>query len=83
MYLFFLFQFLLEVWGKSLNSRPESEKSSMKGKLANATFSQTQTYLKPLLRKLKTKSLPEDILVNLVVIVKYMLSKEYIKVSTL
>ncbi|KAG1654293.1 Pre-mRNA-splicing factor 18 [Nymphon striatum] len=74
-------KFLLEVWGKYLNSRPNEEKASMIGKVANATFSQTQTYLKPLLRKLKKKLLPEDILIHLVVIVKYMLDKEYIKAS--
>lgn len=35
-------KFLLKSWGKHLNSRPEEEKLSTRGKLASATYTQTQ-----------------------------------------
>lgn len=43
------------MWGHKLNEREEVEKVSMHGKLQSATYAQTQSYIKPLLRKLKTK----------------------------
>lgn len=74
-------QFLLKMWGNQLNSRPAAEKMTVKGKLACATYTQTQVYLKPLLRKLKTKSVPEDIAESLTEITGYMLERDYIKAS--
>ncbi|XP_063244257.1 pre-mRNA-splicing factor 18 [Bacillus rossius redtenbacheri] len=74
-------QFLLKMWGNRLNSRPAAEKMAVRGKLACATYTQTQVYLKPLLRKLKTRSLPEDILDSLTEITGYMLERDYIKAS--
>lgn len=71
-------KFLLQMWGVTLNSRSEAEKVSVRGKLATATYGQTQSYLRPLLRKLKTKSLPEDILESLVTIVQHLLDREYV-----
>lgn len=50
-----LFQFLLGVWAKDLNSREDHVKRSVQGKLASATHSQTESYLKPLFRKLRKK----------------------------
>ena len=52
-----------------------------KGKIAFATYKQTQVYLKPLLRKLKTNTLPEDIFESLGDIIKHLLNKNYIEVS--
>ncbi len=49
------FQFLLGVWAKDLNSREDHVKRSVQGKLASATHSQTESYLKPLFRKLRKK----------------------------
>ncbi|CAG2058512.1 unnamed protein product [Timema podura] len=73
-------QFLLLMWGNRLNSRTAAEKTAVRGKLACATYTQTQVYLKPLLRKLKTKSLPEDILDSLTEITRFMMDRDYIKV---
>lgn len=71
-------KFLLQMWGQQLNSRTESDKVSVKGKLSTATYAQTQSYLKPLFRKLKTKTLPEDILESLVTILQHLIDREYV-----
>ncbi|XP_035209652.1 pre-mRNA-splicing factor 18-like [Stegodyphus dumicola] len=74
-------RFLLQLWGQKLNSRPEVEKTSMKGKLASATYTQTQDYIRPLFRRLKKENCPEDILEHLVLIVNYMLDRNYVKAN--
>ena len=48
--------------------------------MALATYKQTQQYLKPLFRQLKTAKLPEDIRESLVEIAQFMLDRNYIKV---
>ena len=74
-------QFLVQMWGIQLNSRSTAEKMSTRGKMASATYAQTREYLKPLLRKLKNKSLPEDITDSLTDIVKHLLERNYILAS--
>ncbi|ODM93416.1 Pre-mRNA-splicing factor 18 [Orchesella cincta] len=74
-------RYVLKSWGKHLNSRPEEEKLSMRGKLASATYTQTQEYLRPLFQKLKSNKLSDDILECLKDIVMYMLDKNYIKAT--
>ncbi|KAL1481729.1 hypothetical protein MTO96_034259 [Rhipicephalus appendiculatus] len=74
-------KFILQMWGERLNARPEPEKMSMRGKLASATYGQTQSYLRPLFKRLRKGSIPEDILEHLVRIVKNMLLKEYVKAN--
>lgn len=69
------------MWHDELNSLPAAEKISTKAKLAFATFTQTQIYLKPLFRKLKSKKLPEDILDSLTIIIVHLLERNYIMVS--
>lgn len=76
-------QFLVQIWGEKLNSRGTAEKMSTRGKMASATYAQTREYLKPLLRKLKNKSLPEDITDSLTEIVKHLLERNYILVNKL
>lgn len=76
-----LLQLLLKMWEVQLNARSIKEKASTKGKLALATYNQTQIYLKPLLRKLKNSSLPDDILDSLTLITKHMLEKDYLRAS--
>ena len=39
-------KFLMELWGKQLNSRSDKEKASTRGKISSATYTQTQTYLR-------------------------------------
>lgn len=75
-----LLEFLLKMWIAQVNSHG-MDKMSANVKIARATCMQTKVYMKPLLRKLKTKSLPEDILDSLTLITKMLLNREYIKAS--
>ncbi|XP_059160298.1 pre-mRNA-splicing factor 18-like isoform X2 [Physella acuta] len=75
------FKFVLKKWGEQLNTRPEEEKRTIKGKVASATHSQTVAYLKPLFRKLKYKDIDEGLLESIVEIVQYMMDKNYIKAN--
>lgn len=74
-------QLLLSKWDEQLQNRTREEKLSTKGKLQGATYGQTQVYLKPLLRKLKSFTLPEDISDSLTEIVVHLLNRNYLKVS--
>ncbi|XP_049871146.1 DNA helicase MCM9 [Pectinophora gossypiella] len=76
-----LLQFLLKMWGAQLNSATAAEKTTVKHKMARATYTQTQVYLKPLTRKLKKKTLPEDICDSLMEITKHLLERNYIMAS--
>ncbi|XP_047520974.1 pre-mRNA-splicing factor 18 [Pieris napi] len=76
-----LLQFLLNLWGQQLTSATAAEKTSTKHKMTRATYTQTQVYLKPLMRKLKKKNLPEDICDSLTEITKHLLERNYIKAS--
>lgn len=74
-------KYIQYLWGETLNSRSEEVKGSMKGKLISATYSQTDSYLKPLYKLLGKNSCPDDIMQHLVIIVKYMVERDYVKVS--
>ncbi|XP_072003424.1 pre-mRNA-splicing factor 18 isoform X2 [Engystomops pustulosus] len=74
-------KFLLGVWAKDLNAREDYVKRSVQGKLASATQKQTESYLKPLFRKLRKKNLPADIKESITDIIKYMLQREYVKAN--
>lgn len=74
-----LLEFLLKLWNAQVNL--EKDYTSANVKIARATYSQTKVYMKPLLRKLKKKSIPEDILDSLTDIVKRLLNRDYIKAS--
>lgn len=74
-----LLEFLMKLWNAQLNSQKDYTSTNLK--IARATYSQTRVYMKPLLRKLKTKSLPEDILDSLTDITKRLLNRDYIKAS--
>uniref|UniRef100_A0A4Y0BGZ8 Pre-mRNA-splicing factor 18 n=1 Tax=Anopheles funestus TaxID=62324 RepID=A0A4Y0BGZ8_ANOFN len=76
-----LIQFLLKMWNDQLSSATAAERMATKGKIARATFEQTRLYLKPLLRKLKNKTIPEDILDSLTDITKSLLKRDYIHAS--
>ncbi|XP_062860925.1 pre-mRNA-splicing factor 18 isoform X1 [Trichomycterus rosablanca] len=74
-------RFLLGVWAKDLNSREDHVKRSVQGKLASATQKQTESYLKPLFRKLRKKTLSADIKESITDIIKFMLEREYVKAN--
>nr|XP_022913193.1 pre-mRNA-splicing factor 18 isoform X2 [Onthophagus taurus] len=74
-------EFMLKMWQDQLQNRPPEEKMGTKGKLAGAIYAQTKVYLKPLLKKLKTFTLPEDISDSLTEIVEHLLHRNYLKAS--
>ncbi|XP_046890757.1 pre-mRNA-splicing factor 18 isoform X1 [Hypomesus transpacificus] len=74
-------RFLLGVWAKDLNRREDHVKRSVQGKLASATHKQTESYLKPLFRKLRKKSLPADIKESITDIIKFIMEREYVKAN--
>lgn len=71
---------MLKEWKDQLQNRSVEEKRGTKGKLIGATYTQTQEYVKPLLRKLKNFTLPEDISDSLTEIVVHLLNRNYLKV---
>uniref|UniRef100_A0A8C5XJU7 Pre-mRNA-splicing factor 18 n=1 Tax=Microcebus murinus TaxID=30608 RepID=A0A8C5XJU7_MICMU len=77
----FFQQFLLGVWAKELNAREDYVKRSVQGKLNSATQKQTESYLRPLFRKLRKRNLPADIKESITDIIKFMLQREYVKAN--
>lgn len=75
------FSFILQKWGRELNSRPMDEKRSSTGKFALATYTQTREYLNPLFKKLKTKTCLPDIREHLVNITLCLLKRDYIQAN--
>lgn len=71
-------ELILQNWGKKLNSRVDGQKTSVLGKRDAATYNQTRCYLKPLTKRLKKRTLPEDILECLVEIVQHCLQRNYV-----
>lgn len=74
-------QLILQTWEKNHNSRMEAVKTSVSGKMDSATYTQTQTYLKPLIKGLKKRTLPEDIMGCLVEIVENCIACDYVKAN--
>ncbi|XP_048741627.1 pre-mRNA-splicing factor 18-like isoform X2 [Ostrea edulis] len=74
-------KYLLKMWGQSLNQRTEDEKRTLKGKEASAIHSQTVSYLKPLFKDLKHKTIDEDILDAMVIIVHHLMQRDYLKAN--
>lgn len=75
------FRFLLREWAKELNERPLAVKRSHQGKLASATFKQTESYLSPLFRQLRKKTTLPDIQVFLAHICANILRREYVQAN--
>lgn len=74
-------KYLLKMWGQTLNERTEEEKRTLKGKEASAIHTQTVSYLKPLFRNLKHKTIDEDILDAMVIIVHHLMHRDYLKAN--
>ncbi|NWW83040.1 PRP18 factor, partial [Climacteris rufus] len=74
-------KFLLGVWAKELNAREDYVKQGVQGKLNSATQKQTESYLRPLFRKLHKRTLPADIKESITDIIKFMLRREYVKAN--
>ncbi|KDQ53112.1 hypothetical protein JAAARDRAFT_61426 [Jaapia argillacea MUCL 33604] len=67
----------LKEWEEALEERPEHIKRATQGKLAAATQKQAADYLKPLLKLLRSRSLPADVLARIAEIVHYMQKRQY------
>ncbi|XP_053113630.1 pre-mRNA-splicing factor 18 isoform X1 [Hemicordylus capensis] len=74
-------KFLLGVWAKELNAREDYVKRGVQGKLNSATQKQTESYLRPLFRKLRKRTIPADIKESITDIIKFMLQREYVKAN--
>lgn len=74
-------KFILEIWGKNLNSRPDEEKAKTSGRIAAAMYTQTTDYLKPLFKQLSKNKLSDDILRHLINICKFMMERDYVQAS--
>ncbi|XP_028966617.1 pre-mRNA-splicing factor 18 [Galendromus occidentalis] len=74
-------KYIQYLWGDQLNQRPLEEKASMKGRLVSATYSQTDSYLRPLFKLLAKNSCPEDILEHLIIIVVHLTERNYVAAS--
>jgi len=69
---------LTTMWGHELNSRHESEKMTVKGKMEAATYTQTKGYIKPLLKLLRRNQLNDDIRDSLSFMLRYVMQRDYI-----
>lgn len=76
-----LLTYLLKLWNDQISNSLKEEKMSTKVKMTRVIYTQTREYVKPLFRKLKNRSLPDDILESLQDICKNLLSRNYIAAS--
>ena len=75
-------KFILEIWGKNLNSRPDEEKAKTSGRIAAAMYTQTTDYLRPLFKQLNKNKISDDILRHLINICKFMMERDYVQASS-
>ncbi|KAJ2962127.1 hypothetical protein NQZ79_g2699 [Umbelopsis isabellina] len=71
------FKKTLREWEVAMEERPEEVKRSGQGKRAAAMQMQTATYLKPLFKQLKSKSMEPDILARVTEITYHMQNRRY------
>ncbi|KAI6660248.1 Pre-mRNA-splicing factor 18 isoform X2 [Oopsacas minuta] len=76
-----ILQFLISSWGFDLNDRSSDVKDSYEGKNKSAIYNQTISYMQPLLRSLKKKSISSDILTALKPILISLMQQEYIQAN--
>lgn len=76
-----IFQHILKLWENQLNNHSTHDKMSTKVKTNRVIFTQTKEYMKPMFRKLKNRTIPEDILESLVDISKNLVNRNYISAS--
>jgi len=72
---------LLKLWAAELNDRSEDVKRSFRGKLASATHGQTVSYIKPLFKQLKRKSVAPEILSCMADVIRHMIDRHYLKAN--
>ena len=65
------FKSILKAWARNLDSRPENEKTTAKGKIDTSTHKQCKEYVRPLFKMCKKKNVPPDILMKLDEMVRF------------
>nr|CCA17382.1 premRNAsplicing factor 18 putative [Albugo laibachii Nc14]CCA24376.1 premRNAsplicing factor 18 putative [Albugo laibachii Nc14] len=75
------FKRMLRCWEKDLADRPEDVKRTIQGKIASKTLKQCKDYIRPLFKLCKSERVPNDILPNLVEIVKFCQAKEFVQAN--
>lgn len=75
-------RFILESWGKELNSRPIEDKTSQSGRKVSAIYTSTRANLKPLFKLLRRNNISRDILRQLKLISKDLVKRNYRDANT-
>eukprot|EP00041_Stephanoeca_diplocostata_P030500 m.924364 g.924364 ORF g.924364 m.924364 type:complete len:363 (+) comp23768_c0_seq7:284-1372(+) len=75
------FKALLQLWQKDLDERAPAKKHSPEGKRASAIYKQSVSYLQPLLKHLKVKDTPPELVPLLAEIAKFVQQREYQKAN--
>ncbi|ETV96170.1 hypothetical protein H310_10370 [Aphanomyces invadans] len=75
------FKSMLSQWELALGQRPETVKRTAQGKIATRTMKQCKDYIRPLFRLCKHHEVPDDILRNLLDIVRYCESGEFVQAN--
>lgn len=75
--MFKFLKFILDSWGKELNSRPMEEKTSQAGKNLSARYTSTKANLKPLFKLLKNRKISHDVLRLIKLIARELVKKNY------
>jgi pre-mRNA-splicing factor 18 len=65
------FKSILKAWARNLDSRPDIDKATAKGKIDTSTQKQCKDYVRPLFKMCKKKNVPPDILMKLVEMVRF------------
>lgn len=71
----------MKCWAKELNDIPPEKKKSVQWKTQSTIHRQTFAYLSPLFKKLKKKTVAQDILEYLSGIIGHTLERDYVKVG--
>lgn len=75
-------KYILEIWGKNLNARPDEIKSKTAGRITSAMYTQTTNYLKPLFKQLTKNKVSDDILRHLTNICKFLMERDYVQANS-
>ena len=75
------FKTLLRSWEDDLIKRSDAVKQSAKGKVETKTLKQCKDYIRPLFKQCKKRTLPEDIMIQIVKIVKFCEIGEFVKAN--
>ncbi|KAI9022516.1 Prp18 domain-containing protein [Hyaloraphidium curvatum] len=75
------FRRLLRDWGRAMDRMPDEQKRSREGKLLQTNYRQSQEFLQPFFRRLKTKTIEADVLARVTEMAVYLQQREYQKAN--